>query len=204
MNRRAFLTYTAGVVAAPALVDAPRRPRVEVLHLPDCCLGESLAGFRSVVPDMARATRRSVVIVPAAGEIPPAAVRAIVTSLQAGAIVLLESGAGFADTRVCCAQREILRDCFQVHVTAPTHLWPRRTPYIELTWPAPVKLRDFSRVIPLDQPTDQTIGFADGLPVALRRQIGRGIFIFVGSPLGPALWAGDPDAKRWLLDVVRS
>src|SRR6266576_4410067 len=75
-----------------------------------------------------------------------------------------------------------------------------------LHWAAPLsaKLRDFSRVIALDLPTGQTIGWADGLPVALRRQAGRGTFIFLGSPLGPALWAGDVDAKRWLLDVVRS
>ena len=75
-----------------------------------------------------------------------------------------------------------------------------------LHWAAPLsaKLRDFSRVIALDLPTGQTIGWVDGRPVALRRQTGRGTFIWLGSPLGPALWAADVDAKRWLLDVVRS
>lgn len=205
MYRREFLSYAAGIVTIPALIDFTSSRRTEVLDLQEnCCLSESVAGYSAARADVGRAARRSVLIVPAAGRIPETAMRRMVTSMQAGGIVILESGAGFANEQDLHAHRDTLRDCFAVRLNAPVQLWPRRTPYVDFTWPFATKLRDFSRVIPLDQPTGQTIGWADGLPVALRRQAGRGTFICLGSPLGPALWAGDVDAKRWLLDVVRS
>jgi hypothetical protein len=43
----------------------------------------------------------------------------------------------------------------------------------------------------------------DGLPVGLKRPWGRGKLIFLGSPLGPALWVGDLQARRWLAQVLR-
>ncbi|HEV2670664.1 MAG TPA: hypothetical protein VGU74_06195, partial [Gemmatimonadales bacterium] len=127
----------------------------------------------------------------------------IVTSVQAGAVVILESGAAFASRQDRRAHCDALRS-LEVRVGAPVHLWPRCTPYVDYQWPRAAKLRDFSRVIPLADHAGEAIGWIDGLQVALRRQVGRGSFIFLGSPLGPALWAGDADAKRWLLDVVRS
>src|SRR5439155_624334 len=42
------------------------------------------------------------------------------------------------------------------------------------------------------------------VPVALKRPGGRGNLIFLGSLLGPALWAGDAQARRWLLDCLRT
>ena len=50
----------------------------------------------------------------------------------------------------------------------------------------------------------EVIAWVDGLPVALKRPGGRGNLIFLGSPLGPALWAGDAQARRWLLDCLRT
>ena len=129
--------------------------------------------------------------------------RRMVESMHAGGLVILESGAAFASEPDLRAHRAALCDSFAVRVSAPVQLWPRRTPYVDYSWPFATKLRDFSRVIPLDRPTGQSIGWVDGRPVALRRRAGQGTFIFLGSPLGPALWTGDGDAKRWLLEVVR-
>ena len=205
MYRREFLSYAAGIVTLPPVIDFTGSRRTEVLDLQEnCCLSESVAGYSAALADVGRAARRSVLIVPAAGRIPETAMRRMVTSMQAGGIVILESGAGFASEQDLRAHRDTLRESFAVRVAGPVQLWPRRTPYVAYSWPRAATLRDFSRVMPLDQPTDEPIGFADGQPVALRRQVGRGTFIFLGSPLGPALWAGDADAKRWLLDVVRS
>jgi hypothetical protein len=148
-------------------------------------------------------------IVPAALEIPPPAVRAIVSCLQAGACVILESGAGFADAQEFRAHRAVLRECLQIRIGAPVPLWSehassRRVPYVDYTWPYPAKLRDFSRVVPLEPPTGEIIAWSDGLPVALKRRSGRGTLIFLGSALGPALWAGDAEARRWFLAVLAS
>src|SRR6266487_1060237 len=70
----------------------------------------------------------------------------------------------------------------------------RRTPYVAYSWPRAATLRDFSRVILLDQHAGETIGSVDGLAVALRRQVGRGTFIFLDSPsvagAGPRIRSG--------------
>jgi len=81
-------------------------------------------------------------------------------------------------------------------------LWPRQTPYVDYLWPYAAKLRDFSRVVPLAPPAGERIAWVDNLPVALKRRSGPGTLIFLGSPVGPALWAGDADATRWLSAVL--
>ncbi len=182
------------------------------------CLSDSVSGYESVLTSAGvrwmRAEARSVspargavLIVPAALEIPPAAVQAIVSYLQAGATVILESGAGFAAGREFRVHRVELRDYLRVRVEAPVQLWSAHTssqgiPYVDYSWPHSAKVRDFSRVVPLGPQAGDVIAWVDGLPVALKRHGGRGTLVFLGSPLGPALWAGDAEARRWLFDCL--
>jgi hypothetical protein len=142
-------------------------------------------------------------IVPAAVELPPSFVNTLAVCLGAGGWVILESAAGFADPRRCRAQQALLREQFGVSVEAPVHLWAEEmrrgdVPYVDYVWPLATKVRDFSRVVPVARQQAGIIGWINGLPVALKRKVGRGTFIFLGSPLGPALWTGDAEAHRWL------
>src|SRR5216117_2175216 len=222
ITRRRFLGYTAGVVTAGlrGLPLDPRSRRYVLLDLHERgCFRESVSGFESALTSAGaqwmRADARwmspsrcAVLIVPAALEIPPPVVRVIVSCLQAGAGVIFESGAGFATDREFRAHRVVLRDYLQVHIEEPVELWPenssQRIPYVDYTWPRPAKVRDFSRVVPLGRQEGggEVIAWVDGLPVALKRSSGRGRLIFLGSPLGPALWAGDAEARRWLFDCL--
>src|SRR5438309_2985397 len=222
ITRRRFLGYTAGVLAAglPGVSPEVTRRGCVLLDLNGGgCFRESASGFESALtsagaqwmrPD-ARwmvPSRCALLIVPAALEIPPPAVRAIVSCLQAGASVIVESGAGFAANREFRAHRVALRDYLQLQIEEPVDLWPdnssQRIPYVDYTWPRPAKVRDFSRVVPLrrQEGEGEVIAWVDGLPVALKRSSGRGNLIFLGSPLGPALWAGDAQARRWLFDCL--
>ncbi len=234
LTRRRFLGCAAGAVTAGLPLDLWRRgrgwgrsslaveasPRCVLLDLKEHgCLGESVSGYESALASLGAGEARlmraearwvsrcAVLIVPAALEIPLPAVRAIVTCLQAGASVILESGAGFAAGRDFRAHRVVLRDYLQVSIEAPVQLWSARIssqgiPYVDFTWPYPAKVRDFSRVVPLERQAGEVIAWVDGLPVALKRRSGRGRLIFLGSPLGPALWAGDAEARRWLFDCL--
>src|SRR2546422_488320 len=222
ITRRRFLGYTAGVVTAglPGVSPEVTRRGCVLLDLNDrSCLNESVSGYESALtsagvpwmPGDARwmsPARCAVLIVPAALEIPPPAVRAIASCLQAGASVIFESGAGFAADRAFRAHRVALRDYLQLQIEAPVDLWPdkssQRIPYVDYSWPRPAKVRDFSRVLPLrrQEGEGEVIAWVDGLPVALKRSSGRGNLIFLGSPLGPALWAGDAEARRWLFDCL--
>ena len=222
ITRRRFLGYTTGVVTAGLwrlpLDRTSRRYVLLDLNEPGC-FRESVSGYESALTSAGlqwmRADARwmspsrcAVVIVPAALEIPPPAVRAIASCLQAGASVIFESGAGFAADREFRTHRVVLRDYLQVQIEEPVDLWPdnssQRIPYVDYTWPRPAKVRDFSRVVPLGRQAGEVIARVDGLPVALKRSSGRGRLIFLGSPLGAALWAGDAEARRWLFDCLRT
>ena len=214
MTRRTFLGYAAGAVTTglhglPGRRVDVRRP-VVLLHLSQHTC-ESVAGYRGTLANSgmrflhaepSSVPRCAVLIVPAALRIGPA-IRAIETCLSDGATVILESGACFAAEPAFRAHRAELRDCLQVQVDAPVRLWTagsgrQRIPYVDYSWPHSAKIRDFSAVLPLARQPGEIIARVDGLPVCLKRQMGRGTLIFLGSPLGPALWAGDAEARRWL------
>jgi len=221
ITRRQFLGYATGAVTAglPRLLPLdPTSRRCVLLDLNERgCFRESVSGYESALtsagvrwmPGDARwisPARCAVLIVPAALEIPPPVVRVIMSCLQTGASVILESGAGFAADRDYRAHRIALRDYLQLQIEAPVDLWPdnssQRIPYVDYSWPRPAKVRDFTCVVPIGRQAGEVIARVDGLSVALKRSSGRGNLIFLGSPLGPALWAGDAEARRWLLDCL--
>lgn len=196
ITRREFLGGAAMALALARPRLALRRPVSTVFD--SDVLAESTIGYRraleSHMPD------RDVLVVPAALAIPSASIESY---LWRGGMVILESGVAFADPAIFPSHRDALGRTLGIHVQAPVDLWPRRTPpYVDFTWPAPVKVRDFSRIVPLAEQQGHVIATADGLPVALRRTIGAGTLIFLGTPVGPGIWAGDQEARRWLLAVT--
>jgi hypothetical protein len=226
LGRREFLSCTAGALTVGLRVRDWSASAVETtpgcvfLDLKEhCCLGESVAGYETALAsfglrwmhaDAWSVSRCAVLIVPAALEISPPEVEAIASCIEAGASVILESGTAFAQKKEFRAHRDVLRDSLQVRIEAPVRLWPahsssRGIPYVDYTWPSRAKVRDFSSVVPLADRADggEIIAWVDGLPVALKRRRGRGTLIFLGSPLGTALWAGDTEARRWFSDVLR-
>ena len=181
-----------------------------------CDFPESAMGYRaaladagiSIVPaEPSAAPACSMLIIPAAFEITPGLVRTIHARLEAGGDVLLGSGAAFAQPKEYQAHRAGLRERLGIRIEPPVDLarggcGRGRVPYVVYDWPCAVKIRDFSRVIPVDTRACEVIGRAGDVPMALRRQVGRRSLIFLGSPLGPALRAGDADARRWLAKVI--
>lgn len=224
LTRRSFLGCAAGTVAMGLPFDLRRIRSASPVDTPCVLLdlqrqgglSESLAGYAAALTAMAtpfecaQSPSAPVVdrlIVPGATDIPVPVARAIATRLESGARVILESAVGFAPESVFHAQRAVLCDHLRLRILEPVHLWrgrgASRVPYVDYTWPHLAKLRDFSRVVPLGRQEGEIIAWADGLPVALRRRCGRGTLVFLGSPLGPALFGGDREARRWLQDVLQ-
>jgi hypothetical protein len=210
LTRRGFVGCVAGSLTAVLPLDLCRRietPKPVLLDLGEHCgLRESLSGYASALAEAPAPSRCALLIVPAAVGLPPSAVGAIVSCLRAGDTVLLESGAGFASPRGYEVHRAMLRDHFGVHVGPAVALWSppprsRGMPYVDYTWPCRATVRDFSRVVPVEGP-GKIIARVDSMPVSLKRSSGRGTLIFLGSPLGPVLLAGDAEARRWLSQVV--
>jgi hypothetical protein len=234
LTRRRFLECATGALAMAALPRAPRSlarrgPSGEssaacaIVDLEvECCIPESFAGYESALAQlgvrMPRADARSVagsamVVIPGALRISPAVGAMIRRSLDDGATVLIESGAVFANAESAGfrAHRETLREELGLDVASPLSLWPRRAstdgiPYVDYSWPVAARVRDFSRVVPLQShdPRDAIIARVREVPVASMRRTGSGNLVYLGSPLGPALRSGDADARQWLRELLGS
>lgn len=176
---------------------------------------ESLAGYRRALAEtdveitnasLRRCRDARVIILPASGVLDSETARSLDLALREGACVLVESAAAFLERDESEDARESLRKVLGLPVEPPVDLWTgtksRQVPYVDFVWPHAAKVRDFSRVIPVRARSRDVIGHIEGLPVAARRRVGKGTLIFLGSLLGPALAAGDPQACRWLRAVV--
>lgn len=201
LSRREFvgLMGVAGTVGAAGAAWAalPGRTAWRVLDLgPDCILRESLAGFcRTGIP----AGRLPMdgqecpgYVVPAAAGLAEGLAARLSLHVQKGGWLIFESAAGFGGFE---AQREQLARHFRLTVGPPVDLWAggASVPYVDYRWPVRTKVRDFSSVIPVAAEAAEIIGTVGNIPVAAH--LGR--LVFLGSPIGPSLLAGDREAHLW-------
>jgi hypothetical protein len=187
-------------------------------------LGDNYNHFPEVGLNSKRPCR--IAIVPGLGPIDSAMAETLSRLLEGGTHVLLESGAGFLNPAEFTAHQKMLYRYFDIEVGAPVDLWSRQSaedalfkhrpqrqpgkklnspesiPYVNYSWPRQTSVRDFSRVLPVSAKAGDVIGRVGVLPIALKRRTSGGMLIFLGSPLGPALRAGDPQALSWLLSVT--
>jgi len=169
--------------------------------------------------------RCRIAIVPGCGAMDPAIASTLSDLLEAGTHVLLESGAGFLSPAEFIVHQRILHHHFDIAVGPPVDLWAEKSadatlpthrsgrrpskkldrhasiPYVNYLWPCEMMVRDFSRIIPVPMGAE-VIGRVGTLAVGLKKHTAKGTLIFLGSPLGPALRAGDPQARSWLWSVT--
>jgi hypothetical protein len=169
--------------------------------------------------------RCRVAIVPGVGRLDAVFTSALSGLLKAGATVLFESGAGFLSPCEFISHQKTLHQYFDITIGRPVDLWsrsvdhasnkprsirnprsrqdnPPSAPYVHYRWPSETKVRDFSRAMTVSAPMGNAIAKVGDLPVAWKTRVGRGTLIFLGSPMGPALRAGDSDAHNWLHSVI--
>ncbi len=178
VSRRTFLGAAA---VAPMLAGSDRpAPRFQVVDL-GCVLPESMQGFKTQAGDLRYGDRNAdILIVPAVRVVTEAGKQMIEGWLQRGAIVLLEYVAGAS----------IQRSAY--------------FPYVQYLWPFGAKIREFAPVTLTPARGDEVIATFVGQPVGLRRTVGDGTLVTLGSPLGPVFLTGDPDASRWLNELKSS
>jgi len=226
ITRREFLGYTAGgaisVMGLPLPESTPTATRLRKLdkwrvlgttRRPS--IPESALGYHAAIPverqrfepwEKSAVSSCSLLIYPSLLVINQTEAAFLTRCMNSGATVVIESGAGFMKHFAFRRHRRQLRERLQIPVAAPVDLWSHgsrpSTPYVEYTWPRRATIRDFSRVVPPAEQPGEIIAWAGELPVAFKRRVGAGTLIYLGSPVGPALWAGDLEAKRWLHAVA--
>ena len=178
--------------------------------------------------DLSTIRRPRMAVVPGLGTMDPSTALTLATWLQAGTTVLLETAAAFLSPADFLSQRQLLRHYFGLEIRLPLDLWttelgphggfhvsliqrgsPKRpsegqhsVPYVSYCWPCEAQVRDFSRIVPVSANNSDVIATLDTVPVALRRRVGKGTLISLGSPMGPSLRAGDLQAHSWLQSVA--
>ena len=184
LDRRQFLIVSGSAV----LPRVPRRGGI-VLYAPTNTLAEeSWRGYRRCL-DFDSPTR--VVIVPAFQQL--SREQWIALRNEAG-LVILESGLAFATESEMASHAAALQTHFGIRIAG--RLRPSGLRYIRYRWPVEVLVREFGAAVTVE---GEGIANVSGQVVAAR----RGSVIYLGSPLGPLLLAGDPQAQAWIGAVTR-
>jgi hypothetical protein len=68
--------------------------------------------------------------------------------------------------------------------------------YVRYTWPRMTLTRSFSHMIPIQGTDTEVIAYYRDVPMALKRRMGRGGIIYLGSMLGPNLQAEEREAHE--------
>jgi hypothetical protein len=193
ISRRGFLASAGAAPLSGALFRWNAPTSVSSVT---CALDESRAGYDKALIDSAS---QHLLVFPAAVGWDPSIARRV----REGATILFESATGFADEKALAEQRDGLRSDFGLTIAAPTHLsaLAAKPAYVDLLWPTRAKVRDFSSMVVVRG--GNTVGRLGSLPIAALQRLGAGSLVFLGSPIGPALWIGDPQAHAWLSSVTR-
>jgi hypothetical protein len=121
---------------------------------------------------------------------------------------VIESGLCFLNPNQVERQIAMHRICLGVETRTPVSVCSNNrdngTGYIEYRWPARRLVRCFETITPVMCARDEVIAEWAGMPVGLKRRVGKGEIIFLGSPLGMGLFAEEAEAielGRAMLDA---
>ena len=113
-----------------------------------------------------------------------------------GTWVILESGVGFSSMTEAKHQADLFKRVFDLELLPPMKVAeiPAAATYIEYTKPVSRLARTFEAITPIDcEPTD-VIARLGRHSVCVRKRVGRGGLVFLGSMLGPGLFAEEREA----------
>jgi hypothetical protein len=223
ISRRGFLGCAAGASAAGAAAatglcrlfpDVARQPAGYILVDPGPVspLRESAMGYAVALSSLNISYKQTSIrpLAPARAIIMPAAVHTDTSALDrlkeyltCGSMVLYESGAAFHSPEDFDIHKRVIRSVFGLSLHDPVRLWDstdslKQSPYVDYHWPVVTKVRDFSRVVPVGVESRDAIAWFQNVPVGVKRLIGKGTLVFLGSPLGPHLLSADREAGNWL------
>lgn len=182
----------AALVSAPAMEAKDCNGVALLLDGGNCLTRESAAGYRQVLDSFESRFRTIIVPVNSALSLPT--LIGLRRKAEAGYSVILESGLTFADTRETERQCALIGEVFGVHIELASSPPAGKVSYLQYRWPVDVLVRQFGQTAVVSGTQCQSIAYLGGATVAARKPIGSGRLIFLGSPLGPMLMAGDPEA----------
>ncbi len=166
----------------------------------DLLAEESAQGFQSLLPATqflqadsirGRVGLGTVIILPAVRSLPTDYIRELRKCVNGGAWVIWERAANFGGHSEYHA-RELLAHFFGICISDPIR---RSSTYIRYRWPIKCSAGGFHDSVRLECLPDEVIAECAGEPVAMKRAIGKGGLVFLGTMLGPGIRAEEREAR---------
>lgn len=179
-TRRQLLQQALLVPLITGSRDASPPAPLEIICEPDCLSQESARGFALLSPPATR-----VIVVCGAGATARARAPELFRRARNGAWIVWENSPS-ADPSAT------LQHVFGISIKPPS----KTGLYVRYVWPHSVLTRSFVTAVPVPFSASEIIADCAGIPVAVKRRIGRGGIVFLGSMLGPNLYAGEPEARQ--------
>ena len=205
-TRREFLTGLAIASLAARLPAANRAaPRRAEVWLEDHCLSqESALGFRRLLKrdtvsngsTQSSIASSSLIIVPGIRRMSPARGNDLLQRMHDGTWVVLESGVGFSSMAEAKHQADLFKRIFGLKLLPAVKVaqCPAVATYVEYTKPVCRLARTFEAITPIDCEPTEVIARFGRHSVCARKRVGRGGLVFLGSMLGPGLFAEEREA----------
>ena len=205
-TRREFLT---GLALAPFVVhwtaaQIAAARNVEIWQEDHCLSRESAMGFRHLVsrnpPATSFASRRTVsgslIIAPGIRWMSPSIAGDLADRIYHGAWVILESGLGFSSRTESKRQTDLLKKAFGLQLLPPVKVGknPVAATYLEYTRPVHRLVRTFEAITPVECDQSEALARLGKHSVCIRKRIGDGTLVFLGSMLGPGIGAEEREA----------
>jgi hypothetical protein len=213
-TRREFLTMLALTplgVRLPAVQPASVS-RVEIRAEKHCLSAESALGYQHIlgcdaVACEARNTQDSnpsLIILPGARTLSLEYASELRERMSGGTWVILESGLSFAGRTESGDQADVYKKAFGLRLLPlikTTH-HTAGLPYIEYVRPLSSLVRTFEAIAPVvSEPSDVIARFGEHI-VCARKIFGRGGLIYLGSMLGPGLFAEEREAQAVAAELL--
>ena len=215
-TRREFLT---GLALAPFVVhwtaaQIAAARNVEIWQEDHCLSRESAMGFRHLVsrnpPATSFASGRtasdSLIIAPGIRWMSPSIAADLADRIHQGAWVILESGLAFSSRTESKHQTDLLKKVFGLQLLPPVKVGknPVAATYLEYTRPVHRLVRTFEAITPVRRDQSEALARLGEHSVCIRKRIGDGTLVFLGSMLGPGIVADEWEAIEVASALVTS
>lgn len=186
-TRRQLLQQAVFAPLAAGLASTQRVSGWEIISEPDCLSQESARGFSLV-----SAPRGQFIVVCGAGATAMSRAPELFERVVRGEWIIWESSPPDVAREQFPALRETMRSVFGIRLGEPM----KPGLYVEYLRPHRTLTRSFLQAIPVVCSNREVIAGHAGTPVGMKRPLGRGGIVFLGSMLGPNLHAEEPEAQR--------
>ncbi len=197
MTRRSLLQGAGFVFAASQFSLLSRTgsaPRLHIAHEDHLLATESALGYSQVLATTTGKSLKGCSIVAGLRNLRDREGYFLADAVGEGRWLLIESGLSFATPSECSDHGHFMRELFGLQIGPAVTPHDLSDLYVSYDWPICGMVRVFGGAAPIEADGNDVIARAGGMPIAVRKEIGKGGIIYIGTPLGPLLPSGDREA----------